>query len=148
VGCGTGTGSERERISSVVRRFLVAFANGDGSAMCQLVSEHQRQRFSGEEVPGAPRAGGLPSCPERVRLLRAALLREFRAAGRKGDPLAELRKAKVAVVSLTDLNAVARVTFPAGYVSDIPLAKTASAWVISGEGRCVPTASAGCHPLR
>ena len=146
VGCGTGTGAERERISAVVRRFYVAFANGDGAEMCKLVSEHQRQRLAGEEVPGAPRGRGSASCPERVRMLHDAVLREYPAAAHEGDPLAELRRATVAVVSLTDLNAVARVRFPAGYASDVPLAKTAAAWVISGEARCVPSARAVCHP--
>jgi hypothetical protein len=68
---------------------------------------------------------------------------EAREAGGR-DPLTEVLEAKVAVASQSTDNATARITLPAGNVSDVPLSKTAAGWLISGQGQCVPVPRTVC----
>jgi hypothetical protein len=137
VGCGGGSESEREQVSSTARRYFAALASGNGKEVCSLATEQAKRELLGGETRTT-------RCPERFRLLYEGVIREFREAHRS-DPLGELRKVKVDVVALSGRNATARVTLPAGNVTDVPLSKTAVGWRVSGEARCVPVAKATCQ---
>jgi hypothetical protein len=139
-GCGAASESDRHQVGTVTRRFLAAFANGNGKEACSLLTDQAQQRLFGETASRTTRP---TKCPEQLTVLYKGVTREFHEGGRK-DPLAEFRKAAVAIRSISAHTATARVTFPGGNVTDLPLSKTAQGWRISGSGRCVPSASQGC----
>jgi hypothetical protein len=142
-GCGGNGKGEDAQIRSVVRRWLAAFANGNGPDLCSLMTPRAtRQLLSGEYLH-TTNVGRRARCPEEVRKLHDGVIKEFHEA-RRGNPLVELLKVKVDVRSLSSQDATARLTFPAGNVTDLPLSKTTAGWRISGEGRCVPVPKREC----
>lgn len=143
-GCGAGTKSEAQQIGSVARRWFSAFADGNGPELCSLMTDRAKQDLMREEGIDSDKSGHPASCSERVETLYAGAIREAREAGRN-DPFAELREAKVTVFSQSGQNAKARVTLPAGDVTDVPLSKGAAGWLISGHTRCVPVTKTACQ---
>jgi hypothetical protein len=142
-GCGTGTKSETGQVSAVAHRWFSAFADGNGSELCSLMTDEAKQRLIHTESFDSGGSGRRANCSEAVKTLHEGVIREAREAGRS-DPLAELREVKVTVLSQSGQKATARVTLPAGDVTDVPLSKTAAGWLISGQARCVPVAKSAC----
>jgi hypothetical protein len=72
-GCGGGQPpSQSERVTTVVRSFLTAQADGDGEAACALLTPAAQQRLVAVVARRAAGLGAAPgSCAEAVGLVRA-----------------------------------------------------------------------------
>ncbi len=125
-GCGSSSSSSSSGSGPVpvVRRYVAALASDDGSTLCSLLTGAVKQRLVRAAVALAlltHRSNAL-SCPDDVRVAHELF---------GADQLAELRKAKVDLVSLAGSSATVRVTLPGGRTADAAVANTAAGWLIN-----------------
>ena len=115
LGCGT---NDQDRVSSTVKTYLAALADGDGGRACdQLTGQAQRDLVAGllEKVPELAAL----SCPEAVQKIGALI---------GPDEKAMLTDAKIRVT----LDGDRAKAIPAGGTDTVDLVKTGSGWLISG----------------
>jgi hypothetical protein len=120
-GCG---GSSRSDPTSVVRRYMGAVANNDGSTACELLTGEIKQRLlrASAALSVLTHRSTSLDCPSVVRFAHGLL---------GADQIAELRKANVASVSQSGNRATVRVSLPNGHATDAQVAKTAAGWLIN-----------------
>src|SRR5271165_2464439 len=121
---GCGGASESEQVSSVVRRYHSAFAKGNASELCSLLTEQAKDELI-EKLEAAVQNLGRPitvrTCPELVKYGHELLGQE---------KIAEIAKAKVTAVSISGGSATVNVTEISG-PTQTKLRKTVAGWLIS-----------------
>jgi|ERR1700737_1328889 len=112
---GCGSRSDSEQVRSVMHRYLVALANGDGRQACSLLTIEAQQR-----VLRRLETRSSPGCPGRIRFVHKLL---------GARQIAHLRTAPVTVVSLSGSKAAVRV-INEGHASVFPLSKSTTGWLL------------------
>jgi hypothetical protein len=131
-GCG-GTKSDRAQVTAVVRSYFAALASGNGPELCSLLTGAAKQSLvrSGAVLSVLTHNSKTLSCPDDVKFVTGSL---------GSDQLAELRKVRLTVASLTGASAGVRATEPKGRTTTVPLEKTAAGWLISTADLHAPAA--------
>jgi hypothetical protein len=125
VACGAAE-SNSAQVETVAHHYFAALGNGNGSELCSLLTGETKQRLirSGSVVAALAHRSNTPGCPEIVTAVHETL---------GSDQLAELRRVKVSVHSLSGNNASVRVTVPkTGRTVLVPMTKTEAGWLVSG----------------
>jgi hypothetical protein len=122
-GCG-GAKSDRSQVTSVVRSYFAALATGNGKELCSLLTGTAKQQLvrSGAALSVLTHSSNSLSCADDVKSVSEIL---------GSDQVAELRKVKLTVASLTRATARVRAKVQKGHTATVPLEKTAAGWLVS-----------------
>jgi hypothetical protein len=117
IGCG-GSGSESGQVAAVVKGYFSAYARGDGSGLCPLLTQSAQSKMvevaeSDEQELGRPPT--VRACPEAVNFL---------------GPVRLARSATVISVSIAGDNATVIVKLGGLHAGPVTLSRAASGWLI------------------